>query len=235
MEKIAEFKGFPREATQFLRDLKVNNEKAWFEANKAVYEATVQAPALALVTALGERLQAEFPDIGYDTRKNGSGSLMRIYRDTRFSQDKSPYKTNVAMMFVTAGHKKMAAPGFGLQMTPEQVELMAGQFSFDKAQLEAYRAAVLDEDKGPALVKAAEQVLAAGEYTIRGHELKRVPRGYEADHPRAEWLKHKGLWVSAPAVSLETAYSGALVDALMGHFMNMAPLREWLLEVLSLS
>lgn len=225
------FTGFPPEGIQFLRDLAQNNNKAWFDAHKPAYIETVQQPAVALVVALGERLQAEFPPVTYDPRTNG-GSLTRIYRDTRFSADKTPYKTSIAMMFVLEGHQRMTAPGFGLQITPEQVELVAGMFSFSKAQLEAYRAAVLDDDRGQALMAAVAQVRSAGTYVLGGEELKRVPRGYAADHPRADWLKYKGLHVFSPPITLEVAYTPELVEAAMAHFRRMAPVQQWLMAVL---
>ncbi len=231
----APFSGFPQTGVQFLRELSANNNKAWFEANKARYIEHVQTPAIALVEALGERLHALYPDVSYDTRTNGSGSLLRLHRDTRFSADKSPYKTNVAMMFAHAGHKKMEAPGFGLQITPQQVDVMAGIFGFSKPGLQAYREAVLDDRTGAALVAAAEAVRNAGDYTFGEESYKRVPSGYAVDHPRANWLKFSGLYAMSPAVSLETAATPAFVDALMEHFVNMAPIRQWLVTALAWS
>jgi uncharacterized protein (TIGR02453 family) len=160
--------------------------------------------------------------------------LLRIYRDTRFSQDKTPYKTNVAMMFTPEGYKRMEAPGFGLQMTPQQVELVAGLFGFSKPQLEAYRAAVIDDKRGTALVQAVGQVQSSGEYLLGGKELKRVPRGYDANHPRAEWLKYKGLHMFSPPISLEKAQTPELVDVVMDHFLQMAPIQRWLMDTLQI-
>jgi uncharacterized protein (TIGR02453 family) len=222
---------FPPAGIQFLRDLAHNNTKTWFEAHKEAYLTDVQQPAVQLVTALGQRLQAAFPTIDYDPRPNG-GSLMRIYRDTRFSKDKTPYKTNVAMMFMPKGNKRMEAPGFGLQITPEQVESMAGLFAFGPQQLDLYRAAVLHDQTGAALVDIAARVLSNNGYQIGGKDLKQVPRGYAADHPRAEWLKYKGLHVYSPAIPLEVAHSAAFVDVVMQHFHVMAPLQVWLAQVL---
>jgi len=212
-----------------MRDLRDNNNKEWFEANKATFTEQVQEPALSLVVALGERLEAAYPAIRYSTHKS-SGTLMRIYRDTRFSKDQNPYKTNVAMMFVPAGQKRMNAPGFGLQMTLDEVNLVAGQFGFDKDQLTVYREAVASDKGGRELVAAIEQVQAAGDYTLSNPDLKRVPRGYEADHPRADLLKHKGLAVYAPSISLEVVQTPELVDVVMGHYTNMAPVWQWLME-----
>lgn len=123
----------------------------------------------------------------------------------------------------------MEAPGFGLQITPQHVELMTGSFSFTPAQLEAYRAAVLDDATGNTFLEAVAHVESAGAYTINGKELKQVPRGYDAAHPRAEWLKYKGLYVFAPTIPLAVAHSAELLDALMAHFNAMAPIYHWLI------
>jgi uncharacterized protein (TIGR02453 family) len=226
----APFTGFPPAAIEFLRDLAANNHKAFWDAHKALYVEAVQTPAVALVAALGEGLQAYFPTITYDTRVNGSGNLMRPYRDTRFSADKTPYKTNVAMMFADGAGKKMERPGFGLQMTTEEFGLVAGCFTFAKPVLATYRAAVLDEKAGAALEAAAAQVRAAGAYTFAGATYKRVPSGFPADHPRADWLKYSGLAVFAPPLALEVAQTPALVDVVLGHWRNMGPIWQWLTD-----
>jgi uncharacterized protein (TIGR02453 family) len=230
---IEPFRGFPAAGIQFLRDLANNNNKPWFEAHKTIYLTDVQAPAVALVADLGARLQARFPDIRYDTRTNGAGSLMRMHRDTRFSADKSPYKTNVAMMFASGTAKKMAAPGFGLQLTPERVELIAGVFGFTPDALEVYRAAVLDNALGTQLEHAVAEVQRAGDYPIAGEGYKRVPAGLPADHPRAQWLKYKGLHVFAPSIDLAVAQTPALIDAALDRFTAMAPVQQWLVQALA--
>lgn len=226
----AVFQGFPPAAFRFLHDLKANNEKAWFEAHKRDYLDHVQKPALALVETLGAALHADFPAVGYDARAKG-GSLMRIYRDTRFSADKSPYKTEVAMMF-HAGGKKMESPGFGLRVATDSVDLMAGIFTFNKTQLAAYRATLDDAELGAALDAAAQAVRAAGPYTFGSAQYKRVPAGYPANHPRADWLKYGGLHVFSPSLPVESVQSAAFVEMARAHFRAMAPVVAWLLRVL---
>lgn len=226
------FTGFPAEGLRFLRELAENNNKPWFEANKQTYVKAVQAPAVALVATLGARLQERFPEIQYDTRTNGAGSLMRIYRDTRFSTDKSPYKHNVAMMFTSGRTGKMAAPGFGLQITPERVDLIAGVFEFPPEMLPAYRAAVLNDDAGARLEAAVASVRTAGNYPIGGEGLKRVPHGLPAEHPRAQWLRYKGLHVFAPPIDLVIAQTTELADVALNHFLVMAPIQQWLVHTL---
>jgi uncharacterized protein (TIGR02453 family) len=232
MPKTNGFTGFPPTGVQFLRNLRENNDKAWFEAHKAAYLADVQGPALALVEALGGRLNEQYPAITYDTRANGSGSLMRLYRDTRFSADKSPYKTNVAMVFTFGTGKKMESPGFGLQITPEKVEMYAGIFAFPKPMLDAYRQAVLTDKHAKTLEAAAAAVQRAGAYPLGGETYKRVPTGFDADHPRAQWLRYTGLHAGAPDISLEVAATPTLVEAVMAHFTAMSPIPLWLFGAL---
>lgn len=226
--QVPQFVGFPPEAFTFLADLGANNSKEWFEDHRQTYVSAVQQPAVALVAALGQLLQEAYLSIAYDTRTNGSGSLMRVHRDTRFSADKSPYKTNIAMMFVPHGRKKMAAAGFGLQISTRGVETMAGVFRFAKEQLTIYRDKVVEKTSGAELAEAAAQVSAAGAYHLSGKSYKRVPRGYDAEHPRAEWLQYGGLYASAPMLPVDAAQDATLVAAIMTHFRAMAPLQQWL-------
>jgi hypothetical protein len=126
----------------------------------------------------------------------------------------------------------MEGPGFGLQITPEQVDMMAGVFTFSKDTLERYRAAVLNDRLGKALDAAVAKVRVAGAYTVAGETYKRIPTGLPADHPRASWLKFTGLHAYAPSISLDVAATPALVDAAMAHFLDMSPLYLWLREVM---
>lgn len=229
----SEFRGFPMAGLHFLADLEVNNEKAWFEANKAAFQSQLLAPAVEFVTAVGTRLQSISNKIQYDTRTNGSGSLMRIYRDTRFSTDKTPYKTAVAGMWWQGSGKKTEVPAFGFQVTKNRMELMAGMFGFSKEQLEAYREAVADEKLGKELVEVVTAVTASGQYQISGQHYKKVPRGFDPEHERAEYLLYHHLYVHPKtAVPASVVISPELVDICMAHFEQMAPIQQWLVKAL---
>lgn len=223
------FRGFPQSGIKFLNDLAANNNRQWFNAHRSEYEKVLFEPALELVTVLGEELASAFPPVTYSTAGNG-GSLMRLNRDTRFSADKTPYKNHVAMMFVPEGRPKMGAPGFGMRISTDKVELIAGQFAFDAQQLERYRQAVVAETSSVALVDAATRIAKSGNYPLGGKVLKRVPQGYDRDHPQAEWLKYKGLHVFAPTISLDVAATPELIDIVMDHFRLMSPIWSWLIE-----
>lgn len=231
MNQIKPFTGFPEAGLQFLADLAANNNKEWFTAHKATYLATVRDPAIAFVAALGEQLKLISKDIRYDLRTNGSGSMMRINRDIRFSQDKSPYKTAVGIRFWEGPGKAAQHPGFGINIEPTGAGMMAGLFHFDKPWLQRYRAAVIDDALGAQLVEAIQAVQGAGDYQIQGEHYKRVPRGFDKDHARADWLRYAGLWTSSPRIDVSTLTTPNLVAACLEHGRNMAAIQQWLAAV----
>jgi uncharacterized protein (TIGR02453 family) len=225
------FSGFPEEGLQFLADLGRNNNRDWFAANKQTYEETLVGPALAFIEALGPRLQTISPHIQYDTRTNGAGSLTRIYRDTRFSADKSPFKTWVGIRFWEGGRSAGQNPGFYIGFGATGGRLHVGMHGFDKAMLAAYRAAVDDDDLGAQLAAALASVRGAGSYQLNGQHYKRVPRGFEPDHSRADLLRYNTLYIASPAIAPEELASPELVDTVMAHCQNTAQVHRWLLNV----
>ena len=227
---MSSFPGFPPETQVFLQELRENNNREWFAANKARFDDVVRAPAVQWVAAMGEELRTLDPDIVVDLRVNGSGSLMRSARDTRFSKDKSPYKVNVAMMWWRGAGKKMQHPAFGMQITPDDAGLMAGMFRFSKPMLEAYRQAVVDDELGAALLETAKAVEDAG-YSISGRHYKTVPRGYDKEHPRGEWLKYNSVSSGTHDISPDAIASPQLLGVCFDHFARIAPVHHWLAAV----
>lgn len=225
---------FPGAGLTFLQELSENNNREWFNANKKRYENDLRAPAIDLVIALGTALQEHFPSVTYDTAVNGSGSLMRIYRDIRFSKDKTPYKDRIAMGFPEGRGKKMKASSFGIQISATEAGLMAGIFAFDKEQLTQYRDALVNARLGHELVEAINQVKSAGDYEISGAHYKRTPRGYELPgDERDEYLLYNGLWASYPTISHDVVTSESFVDVIIEHFVNMSPIQQCLVKVFS--
>jgi len=227
---MSEFAGFSQSTQQFLQDLRDNNNRDWFIENKKAYEATVKKPAITWVQAMGTRLQDIDEQLVADTRTNGSGSLMRMARDTRFSKDKTPYKTNIAMLWWRGAGKKTEHPAFGIQISPDDAGLMTGMHGFPKPMLEAYRQAVVDDALGEALLEAVQTVEANG-YEVMGKHYKTTPRGFEKDHPRAEWLKYNALYTHAIDITWDTLMSDTLVNFCFNHFQKMAPIYQWLVKV----
>lgn len=232
MSEHASFSGFPPEGLRFLSELAANNNREWYEEHKQDYRRYVVEPALIFVEILGQRLQQEISSgIIYDTRTNGSGSLMRIHRDTRFSEDKTPYKTHVGLMFWEGPAKKLENPGFMLHLDPTGGEVYGGVYMFSKPLLTAYRTAVLDENLGSQLTAALETVQGAGGYTTGGEHYKRVPRGFDADHERADLLRYNGLHASSPRIDTGAIISPELVELCLQHCRAMAPLQQWLVQM----
>lgn len=233
MSEILKFTGILADGFTFLNELHKNNDKEWFNANKQRYIDFVQTPAVALVQELGQRLQAKFPDVYYDTRLNGSGSLMRIYRDIRFSKDKTPYKTNIAMLWWEGAGKKTANPAFGLQITPDSAGLMTGMHSFDKTWLTAYWDAVIDGKLGHELVEIVKTIEAAGDmYEVGGQHYKKTPRGYtDPSDARSPLLLYNALYAHVTEIPTDIVMSANFVDLCMTHFEVMSPLQQWLVKI----
>lgn len=234
MSSTNNFAGFPAASFQFLEDLAANNNKPWFEAHKEEYRQILLEPSVAFVAAMGTQLQTFVPGIQADTRTNGSGTLMRIYRDTRFSQDKTPYRTAVSGLFWQGNGKKTESPAFGFHVDGLGMQLMAGMFTFSKEQLQRYRQAVVDDTWGNALVAAATAVRQLGSYELKGQHFKKIPSGYDPPQERAEWLLYNGLYAH-PAHNIPPAQvcSPAIVDICLHHFQKMAPIQQWLAQVLA--
>jgi uncharacterized protein (TIGR02453 family) len=231
MGNLSTFTSFPQEGIQFLAELAAHNERSWFEAHRDVYQTALLEPAQAFVIALGTQLQTFFESIHVDTRTDGAGVLMRIHRDTRFSPDKTPYKTNISGLFWEGSAKKTESPAFGFQFDATGMGLMAGIFKFPPAMLAAYRAAVVDDTSGAELENVLERVRRIGTYEIAGEHYKRVPSGYDPDHKRASLLRYDGLYVFSPRIPVGDLLSPAIVDICYSHFQHMTPVYQRLVKI----
>jgi uncharacterized protein (TIGR02453 family) len=173
---------FTAETFAFLRELREHNDRAWFAENKHRYETAIRDPALQFISAFGAKLAKISPHLVADPRPVG-GSMFRIYRDTRFSRDKSPYKTHIGIHFFHERSKKApSVPGFYLHLQPGESFAAAGIWHPDPAALEQLRRSIAaDSPEWRALRKS--------KLPIEGGSLKRPPRGFPADHRYLEDLK----------------------------------------------
>lgn len=182
------FAGFPLGLLHFLNDLSKNNNRRWFEANKPRYESDLLDPCLEFIAAMADPLAKISPHFKAVPKRVG-GSLMRIYRDVRFSKDKRPYKTNVGIHFRHELGKDVHAPGFYFHIDPDDVFLGAGIWHPDSKALGKIRKAIA---KDPTRWKRAKGAKAFREhYEPSGDSLIRPPKGYDADNPLIEDLKRK--------------------------------------------
>src|SRR5688500_2868385 len=161
------FTGFPAAALDFLAALKEQNEKPWFEANRKTFEETLVAPGRALVSALGERLVRE-TGLALRVEPKVGGSIMRQHRDTRFSKDKSPYKTYFGLWFWEGEGRSSARPGFYMGFSGVDFTIGAGKHQLENEQVAAYRAAVDAEASGGELAEIVTELRASGRYEIAG-------------------------------------------------------------------
>ncbi len=223
------FNGFPKETILFFAELAANNNKTWFTENKPNFEKYVMTPARDFVTAMGERLGDISPDIIADPRVNKS--IFRIYRDTRFSKDKTPYKTNLGLWFWTGEGAKFENPGYYFHLDPDNLMVGVGLYSFAKPILKAYREAVVDPELGPELAKIAISIAERG-YGIGQKTYKRVPRGYDPDHQNAELLLYSGLTAGIELEHPQELHSAELMDYCFEHYQQLAPIVKWLQTML---
>ncbi|HEX4978707.1 MAG TPA: DUF2461 domain-containing protein [Acidimicrobiales bacterium] len=199
------FRGWPAEALDFFEGLEADNSKAYWQDHREVYDTAVRAPMEALLAELAPVF--------------GAGKIFRPYRDTRFSRDKSPYKTNIAATLERGPYLSLSVEGLGAG---------AGYYEMGAEQLARYREAVADDAAGAELDRLATSLRRAGVDVGGREELKTAPRGYPKDHPRVEYLRHKGLiaWRSWPVAPwLGTAKAKAKI---VEFYDRARPLLGWL-------
>lgn len=175
---------FSRDLFKFLSELAKNNNRDWFNANKARYEELVKEPFLDFITDAGPRLKKISPHVVADPRPVG-GSLFRIHRDVRFAKDKSPYKTNIGANFRHSAGKDTPAPSFYLHVSPEESFIGGGMYQPDSSALAKIRTRIVER---PAEWK---KVLGSGVELSDYYRLTRPPRGFDPNHQYIEDVKLK--------------------------------------------
>jgi len=221
---------FRRELFGFLEELRRNNDRAWFAANKERYEREVRDPMLAFIADLAKPLSAISRQVLADPRPVG-GSLFRIYRDTRFANDKSPYKTHVAAQFRHRAGKDVHAPGYYIHLEPRQAFAGAGLWHPEPEALQAVRTAIA---KQPAAWRKAVSGSAFRKAcALEGESAKRPPRGFDPAHPLIEDIKRKD-FVAVARFTEADALSAGLLKRYLAFCRAAAPLNAFLARALKL-
>ncbi len=210
----------------FLRDLEANNERDWFKANKQRYERTIKEPGLRFVDDFAPHLAKISPHFVADSRPVG-GSMFRIYRDVRFSKDKSPYKTNTGFQFRHEAGKDAHAPGFYLHLEPGGVFSGVGLWQPDATTARKIREAIVDDPSRWKRVTRSKRFL--GVYALEGESLKRPPRGFEPDHPLIEDLKRKD-FIASTRLTQKAVTSPGFVGEYAKLCKAAAPFMEFLCD-----
>ncbi len=199
---------FTKETFAFLRDLAENNDREWFQANRSRYEEVMLAPSVRFIMDFGRRLQRISPHFRADPRPVG-GSLFRIYRDTRFSNDKSPYKTHIGIQFRHAKGKDVHAPGFYLHIEPGNCFAGLGLWHPDGKALRAIRQAIVAHPERWS--RAIGDARFTKRLELAGDALTRPPRGFDPEHALIEDLKRKD-FIAVAKLTQRAATSKDLVQ-----------------------
>ena len=229
MNSTQVFKGYTHEAVQFYTDLAQNNNKVWFEEHKEIYKNRVIQPSLAFVEEMGAILKEISPNLIADTRMNGAGSIFRIYRDIRFSKDKTPYKPYLGILFWEGKRKKVESTGFYFQLHPPKLMLSAGTYIFSKPDLDTFREAVLEDELNHKINQIINDLQKNRQYKIGGHYYEKTPRQYK-DHSSNHLLKYNGLYVTCETLIPQEFYNRDLLEYCFEHFKTMSPVFNWLLS-----
>jgi uncharacterized protein (TIGR02453 family) len=223
---MSAFEGFADTSGKFFKALAKHNDRDWFQAHKAEYEEGWNAPMKLLLGEVRAGIDRAYSRLDLDEPK-----IFRIFRDVRFSKDKSPYKTHIGgyIPLVRRGKKATDLPmALYFHVAADETFGAAGHYMMEPDSLARFRAAVDDDKRGAALEKLLAGLAKKGFSSEAHGVLKRVPKGFDADHPRGELLKRKGLTVGFPALPRGILGEKKLVKWLVDACKTSAPLVDWL-------
>lgn len=235
---------FTPKTLRFLKDLAANNRRDWFEAHRTAYERDVREPALRLITAMESAIREVHPAFMASPKKVG-GSLFRIHRDTRFSGDKTPYKTHIGITFFHAATRATArtvdtgnaargrldAPVFYLHIAPGASFMGGGIWHPQAPALRQIREYLVDNPAS--WTEATRSKAFAQHYALGGEALVRPPKGFDAEHALINDLKRKD-FIASSDVADDDLMRADLPTWLVGRYQPLAPLVDWLCDALTL-
>lgn len=220
-----------QESAEFLAELRENNNRTWFQENRNRAEELLLVPARELVVKVGELLHQKRPDIIADPRTDHS--IYRLRRDTRFSHDKTPYKTHLALWWWEGVEGRLECPGFYFHLTPDSLGLSVGCYRFSEAGLAGWRRALLDPKKAAAFRRLVRDFEKTGA-VFSEPELKRSPAGFDPGHPMAQWLRHKGFYSWAEEIPQpEEIFGPKAADYVFQRFVPALKLHDWMVRALN--
>lgn len=221
------FRGFSKEALTFLRALKRNNRRDWFQPRKERYESLIKLPMMEMVNSLN----AEFARFAPDYITPPEKAVYRIYRDTRFSPDKTPYKTHISAIFPHRTAVKREGAVFYTHFTEKDVLAFAGVYSPDRDELFAYRTLLAEQHEAFAeLLHEKKLRRSVGE--LQGEQMTRLPKGFRCGHPAEALLRHRQ-WYLESVLDIKLLTTPRLVPELARRFEAMAPMVVFLNQALA--
>ena len=226
-----EFSGFSRKTLPFLREIKNNNNKEWFEAHKSEYETLILNPSRAFVVEMGEHLQALEPTINAEPKINKS--LYRIYRDTRrMGANKAPIKHRIGVIFWQGNTKRMQSSAFYMHFSPDELMVAVGVRWFEKPMLDAFREYIKDDATRNELAEILKTIKSKDSaYTHLEKGYKRYPKGFTADMQNVDLSLYKGM-ATFKVLDPHLIEDGEkLIDTLYKIYEDMLPLQQFMYEV----
>lgn len=216
------FAGFPEEMVRFFRSLKRNNRREWFQPRKHLFDQHVKTPMLELVGAINAELVKFAPDHVTEPKN----AIFRIYRDTRFSADKTPYKTHIAASFSRRGAERLGAGGFYFSVSHDAIEIAAGIYHPDRDVTLLVRNHIAEtyQELNRILADKKARKLTGN---LQGDALTRSPKGFDPEHPAAEFIKMKD-WLFDEKLDAGLATTPKLQGEIVARFRAMAPLIQYL-------
>jgi len=227
---MTRFPGFPRGFFRFFEELKQNNNRDWFNDNKPRYQESVVNPISEFIVCMAPRLKEISPHYVANPAPHG-GSMFRIYRDTRFSKDKTPYKTHAGVHFRHEAGKNAHAPGFYVHLDNDELFFGGGIWAPPGPHLALIRDAIVDNARSWSRIVNAAKLRAAG--CLRCDALKRPPRGFDPEHVHIEDLKRKSFYVMTEAKPA-AIHKPEFIDQVTEAFQIAAPLNRFITNTLGL-
>jgi uncharacterized protein (TIGR02453 family) len=223
---MTKFEGFPPEAVKFFRALRKNNTRDWFQPRKEIFDTRIREVMEQLVGLINTALGRFAPLHIAEPKK----AIYRIYRDTRFSNDKTPYKTHIAANFPRLGMEKHSAAGYYFSVSDEEVEIAGGIYMPGPPELLAIRSRIADQHQRFGKIVQNKKVVGfLG--PLAGTSLTRVPKGFDAAHPAADWIRMKQ-WMFYKTFPGALMTSPELLKTVDQGFRLVAPLVDFLNEPL---
>ena len=227
---MAEFKGFPKDFFAFFKELKKNNNRDWFTTNKSRYHESVVHPMGEYITSMAPLLESISPFYTADPRAHG-GSMFRIYRDTRFSRDKTPYKTHAACHFRHQAGRDAHAPGFYLHIETDHISIGGGIWRPPSRPLGLIREFIADNPSAWGRLTRSAEISGMG--GVQGDSLVRPPRGFQADSKHIEDLKRKSFYLMTD-IDVKLALGTELIEESVRVFSTAARLNHFICDALEL-
>jgi uncharacterized protein (TIGR02453 family) len=206
------FSGFGEHAIDFFDGLVADNTKAYWDDNRELYNTDVRAPMEALLAELSAEFAAEF----------GSAKVFRPYRDVRFAKDKTPYKTNCGGVI----EQGRGGGAYYVEISPAGLRVGGGCFHLESDQIARFRTAIAEDIHG-AVVQQLVTKLRKGGWDVLGEQLKTRPKGYDAEHPRIDLLRHKSLYAARTWEPADFLHERTCLDRVRKAWRELRPFNEW--------